>query len=129
PVPLTGMGRFNHEAVCVDPRTSIVYETEDRPDGLIYRYIPYIKGQLSKGGKLQVLAIKGQKSRDTRNWPDLDTEKFPIGKKLEVEWLDIDNVTSPDDDLRHRGFEKGAARFARGEGMWFGNNELFFACT
>ena len=129
PIPLTGMGRFNHEALCVDPRTSIVYQTEDRPNGLIYRYLPYIQGQLSKGGKLQVLAVKGQKSRDTRNWADLDTEKFPIGKKLEVEWLDMDDVTSPEDDLRYRGFKRGAARFARGEGMWFGKNEVFFACT
>ncbi len=129
PVPLTHMGRFNHEAVCVDPRTSIVYQTEDRPDGLIYRYLPFIKGQLAKGGKLQVMVIKGEKSRDTRNWIDLDTEKFPKNKPLKVEWVDIDNVTAPEDDLRYRGFDKGAARFARGEGMWFGNNEIFFACT
>jgi secreted PhoX family phosphatase len=115
--------------VCVDPRTSIVYETEDRPDGLIYRFIPFIKEQLSKGGKLQVLTIKGQKSRDTRNWKDLDTEKFPKNKSVEVEWMDIDNVTAPEDDLRYRGFDKGAARFARGEGMWFGKDEIFFACT
>jgi secreted PhoX family phosphatase len=40
PVPLKAMGRFNHEAVCVDPRTGIVYLTEDRPDGIIYRFIP-----------------------------------------------------------------------------------------
>lgn len=36
PVPLRAMGRFNHEAVCVDPTTSIVYQTEDRSDSLIY---------------------------------------------------------------------------------------------
>lgn len=28
-VPLTAMGRFNHEAACVDPVTGIVYQTED----------------------------------------------------------------------------------------------------
>ena len=28
------MGRFNHEAVAVDPQSGIVYETEDRGDGL-----------------------------------------------------------------------------------------------
>ena len=42
------MGRFNHEAVAVDPKTGIVYETEDRDDGLIYRFIPKAKGQLAK---------------------------------------------------------------------------------
>lgn len=129
PVPLKEMGRFNHEAVCVDPRSSIVYQTEDRGDGLIYRYLPNKKEKLHKGGKLQVLAIKGEKSFDTRNWKDLETPKMPKNQKMEVEWLDIDNVESPEDDLRLRGFENGAARFARGEGMWFGDDELYFACT
>ena len=129
PEPLTAMGRFNHEAVAVDPRTSIVYQTEDRGDGLIYRFIPHEKGQLSKGGKLQALAVKGQKSVDTRNWDGLDVEKIPVGKKMPVSWIDLDDIHSPKDDLRYRGFESGAARFARGEGIWFGKNECYFACT
>ena len=129
PHPLKDMGRFNHEAVCVDPRTSIVYQTEDRGDGLIYRYLPYVEGQLAKGGRLQVLALKDQRSFDTRNWKDLETPRMPVSQAFETEWLDMDQVEAPEDDLRHRGFARGAARFARGEGMWFGNNELFFACT
>lgn len=127
PEPLKAMGRFNHEAVAVDPRTSIVYETEDRPDGLIYRYLPDQPRKLAKGGKLQVLAIKGEKSADTRNWDAQPT--FPVGKPVEVEWLDISEVESPGDDLRFRGLQQGAAVFARGEGMWFGKNEFYFACT
>ncbi len=126
PLPLKDMGRMNHEAVAVDPSTGIVYQTEDRYDGLIYRFLPKKSGKLEKGGRLQILAIKGQKSMDTRNW---DESTFPVNKPFEVEWLDIDNVESPEDDLRMRGFEKGAAKFARGEGMWFGNNEVYFACT
>ncbi|MGB5076328.1 MAG: alkaline phosphatase PhoX, partial [Sphingorhabdus sp.] len=47
PVPLKAMGRFNHEAACVDPRTGIVYLTEDRDDGLLYRFIPNEKGVLA----------------------------------------------------------------------------------
>lgn len=129
PVPLVEMGRFNHEAVAVDPATSIVYQTEDASDGLIYRYIPHKKRVLSRGGKLQALAILGQKSADTRNWENLTTQKFPKRKQLDVTWVDIENVTSPENDLRHQGFEKGAARFARGEGMWFGKGECYFACT
>lgn len=129
PIPLKDMGRFNHEAVAVDPATSIVYQTEDRPDGLIYRYLPSVPEQLSKGGKLQILAIKGQKSYDTRNWQDLTSPKMPVKQTFEVEWLGIDQVTAPEEDLRYRGYNKGAARFARGEGMWYGKNEFFFACT
>ena len=37
PTPLKAMGRFNHEAVCVSTHEpGIVYQTEDRGDGLIY---------------------------------------------------------------------------------------------
>ncbi len=124
--PIVEMGRFNHEAMAVDPNTSIVYMTEDRPDGLIYRFIPNVPEQLAQGGRLQVLAIKNKPSLDTRNW---DEKTFNVGQTEEVEWLDIDNVLSPADDLRFRGFNNGASRFARGEGIWFGNNELYFACT
>lgn len=126
PRPIKAMGRFNHEAVCVDPQTGIVYQTEDRHDGLIYRFLPNVAGKLHQGGRLQVMAIKGQPSLDTRNW---EASKVALNQPLQVEWLDVDDVLSPEDTLRYEGFEKGAARFARGEGMWFGDGELFFACT
>ena len=40
PVPLVDIGRFVHEAVAVDPASGIVYQTEDRGDSLIYRFLP-----------------------------------------------------------------------------------------
>lgn len=126
PKPITAMGRFNHEAVCVDPDTGIVYQTEDQGDGLIYRFIPNVPGKLHEGGKLQALAIIDQPQLDTRNWDEVKVFKQNL---LPTYWVDIENVLSPKDDLRYQGFEKGAARFARGEGMWFGEGELFFACT
>jgi len=129
PLPIKGMGRFNHEAVAVDPRSGIVYLTEDTGDSLIYRYIPDTPGKLLNGGKLQALAIIGQKSCDTRNWEKLTVPKFPLGKPQDVEWIDIKNPESPEDDLRYQGLNNGAACFARGEGMWYGKNEIYFACT
>ncbi len=126
PKPIKAMGRFNHEAVCVDPATGIVYQTEDRGDGLIYRYIPNVPGQLHEGGQLQILTIIDQPKLDTRNWESVAVE---LRQPLKVKWIDIDDILAPEDDLRYRGFEKGAARFARGEGMWFGDGEMFFACT
>jgi uncharacterized protein len=126
PLPLKEMGRFNHEAVCVDPSTGIVYQTEDRGDSLIYRFIPKEQGKLHKGGLLQALAIKNHKSFDTRNWLEA---LFKVGEALEVEWITLTDVDTDADDLRLRGHEQGAALFARGEGMWFGMNEIYFACT
>lgn len=128
PIPLKAMGRFVHEAVAVHRSTGIVFQTEDMGDACFYRYIPKEYGNLHKGGKLQALVIKEWKSADTRNWKD-STKIFPQKKSFEVEWLDLDNVEAPDNDLRLRAYAKGAARFARGEGIWFGKNELYFVCT
>ncbi|MDQ8198368.1 DUF839 domain-containing protein [Pelagicoccus enzymogenes] len=129
PVPIKGMGRFNHEAVAVDPKSGIVYLTEDRGDGLIYRYIPNEPGKLINGGKLQALAVLHEPSRDTRNWPKEQQPEFPIGTPVSTTWIDMVDVEAPKDDLRHRGFITGAARFARGEGMFYGNGSIYFACT
>jgi len=126
PKPIKDMGRFNHEAVCVDPKTSIVYQTEDRGDSLIYRYIPIVSGDLHQGGKLQALAIKGQPTLDTRNY---DEQLMSLNQPFDVEWIDMEGIDSPEDDLRYRGAKAGAAVFARGEGMWYGNDEVYFACT
>lgn len=126
PIPLKAMGRFNHEAVAVDPDSGIVYETEDRPDGLIYRFIPATPGRLRDGGRLQALAVRDRPSLDTRNWEQSTIEP---GTWLDVEWVDLEDVEAPQDDLRFRGFNSGAARFARGEGMWYGNGTVYFACT
>lgn len=126
PVPLKEMGRFNHEAVCVDPATGIVYQTEDAGDSLIYRFIPKEKGKLQKGGTLQALAVRGTKGLDTRNWENV---MIHVGQPVEVEWITLKDVDTDTDDLRLRGHAQGAALFARGEGMWYGNKEVFFACT
>ncbi len=124
---------MNHEAVCVDPKSGIVYMTEDRHDSLIYRYIPNTPGKLHYGGKLQALRLMGRASADTRNW---DTQLIKPGETHACGWVTLDEVDSPLDDLRHRGFNKGAARFARGEGMWWGSQgksdqdgAAYFACT
>jgi secreted PhoX family phosphatase len=127
PIPLVDMGRFNHEAIAVDPRTGIVYETEDREDGLFYRYLPNKRGDLKAGGKLQALVVLDFEPNDTRNWgPHASIER---SQSLRVRWMDMDNVKSPEDDLRYRGFEAGAARFARGEGIWYDAGQVFIACT
>lgn len=126
PVPLKALGRFDHEAVCVDPRTGIVYETEDKVDGLFYRFIPDTPGKLAEGGRLQALAVKGRPGASTTN----HTDRFwNIGDWVEVEWIDMTDVESPAGDLRQRGHAAGAALVARGEGIFWGDNELYMTAT
>ncbi|PSQ96799.1 MAG: phosphatase [Bacteroidetes bacterium SW_9_63_38] len=127
PRPLKAMGRFNHEAVAVDPNTGIVYLSEDRNDGLLYRFLPEERGTLAKGGRLQCCRIRKQKGLDTRNWGD--GPEITPGTSFEVQWMDLDDIQAPDDNLRKRGYADGAARFAREEGMWWGDGEFYVACT
>ena len=129
PVPLTAMGRFNHEAVAVDPASGVVFQTEDRWDGLIYRFIPDTPERLADGGRLQALVVLDRPSLDTRNWGEGSGDAVRVGERMAVTWVDVDGVHAPEDDLRYRGFDAGAARFARGEGMWYGDGDVFFACT
>lgn len=130
PVPLKAMGRFAHKAVAVHPGSGIVYQTEDRINGVFYRYLPATPNKLYGGGKLQALVIKEWKSADTRNWRCSKSDKFPQRKQFEVEWRDLDKVEAPENDLRDRAYkEEGAARFSTAGGIWYDNNELFFACT
>ena len=126
PTPIKAMGRFMHEATCTDPSTGIVYMTEDRHDGIIYRFVPIDPEHLHKGGTLQALRVDHTPSFDTRNW---DHDSIAPNEPTSVSWITLDDIESPKDDLRYRGFNAGAARFARGEGMWWGQDAVYFAAT
>ncbi len=122
--PLKALGRFNHEAACVDPATGLVYQTEDRGDSVLYRFLPHIPGDLAAGGRLQAMVIEG--IADTRNW---NAPLMAVGKQYRVSWIDLDDVDAPEDDLRQRAAAKGAALVARGEGLYMGDNAVFACAT
>lgn len=124
-VPLKAMGRFNHEAACVDPRTGVVYLTEDQEDGLFYRFVPAVPAQLARGGKLQALVL-ADGIRDSRNKGGVTMN---VGAWHQARWVDLDDVEAPADDLRTRGAAAGALVVARGEGIWMGEGELYFTAT
>jgi secreted PhoX family phosphatase len=126
PRPITGMGRFRHEAVAIDPRTGITYLTEDEGDGrgLFYRHLPADRRNLHEGGRLQALGFEG--GGDSRNWTNAE---WTQGQWRNAVWIDLDGVDNPNRDLRHRGQARGAAWFARGEGIVYGDGEFYFTCT
>lgn len=124
PVPLKAMGRFNHEAACVDPETGFVYLTEDRDDGVLYRFVPATPGKLADGGRLEAMRVVGLP--DVRNW---SAGSMPVGKRYEAQWLPLDEVEAPQDDLRMRAVAQGATLLARGEGIHMGTDELYVCST
>ena len=121
PVPLTAMGRFNHEAAAVDPATGHIYMTEDRPDGLFYRFIPTNINNLSAGGTLSALRITGSSGINTATG-------FPKNTPRAVDWVQITNPDPSTDTVRTAGFNSGAARFSGGEGIFYGGGFVYFTC-
>jgi secreted PhoX family phosphatase len=128
PVPLTAMGRFVHEAVAVDRKTGIVYETEDFNPGGFYRFIPRRNKRLAEGGTLQMLAVKGKPEYDTRSGQK-------VGASLAAEWVTIDRPDPEEADLDPRavhkqGVAKGGALFSRLEGCEIDRDgRVFFTST
>lgn len=129
PVPLEAMGRFVHEAIAIDRHTGIVYETEDRNTAGFYRFIPNEKGNLSKGGKLQIAEVVGQD--DLRGHVETNAT-------FDVRWHTI-----PDPKLPHtpglkvadelgvftQGKKLGGTTFSRLEGCWSGHGKIYFDAT
>lgn len=117
-LPLRGLGRFKHEAVCVDRDSGAVYLTEDQDTAGFYRFQPKVKGALAAGGRLQMLAVAGHPGYDTRKGQQR-------GSALPVTWVDIPDPDPGDVSARpfavaQQGRSRGAAVFSRLEGcFWY----------
>jgi hypothetical protein len=132
PEPLVHLGLHYPEAAVVDPATGIVYITMDRNPSGLFRFIPSVPGDLTKPGKVQMLAIPGfmvpEVGYDTRTGQQ-------VRVKLPVTWVDIDDPSNEDayraDALYtyKQGLTKGGATFDRGEGIVHSRNSIYFACT
>lgn len=127
PIALRQMGRFVHEAIAVDPKSGIVYLTEDTGSSGFYRFLPKRKGRLAEGGQLQMLAVKGKPEYDTRT-------AQRVGAKIPAVWVDIANPDPPEADtdplaVFKQGKSKGGATFARLEGCWYADKRIFFTAT
>jgi secreted PhoX family phosphatase len=127
--PIRSLGRFVHEALAVDPRTNIVYLTEDagRTSGF-YRHVPHRAWRPLAGGRLQMAKVVGTDNADLG-------VSHPVGTKFPIEWVTID---TPDPDLAggaptvfQQGQAKGAAAFSRLEGAWWSREDgaVYFNST
>jgi uncharacterized protein len=127
--PLVAMGRFVHEAVAVDPRTGIVYETEDAGRSGLYRFTPRTPGQLAEGGRLEMLAVSGAPRRDLRR-------RQQVGRRHPVHWVEIEKPDRPNTGrtptgggIFAQGFHDGGAIFGRLEGAWYADGRVFVTST
>lgn len=119
--PIRGYGRFNHEAVAIDPETFTAYLTEDRREGCLYRFVPASKSKPFEGS-LQALRIPRKPGSDTGLG-------LHVGDRFEVDWVTLPEPDSAHDTLRSEAQSQGAAIFARGEGIWQHGESVYISCT
>ncbi|OQR63024.1 Tat pathway signal sequence domain protein [Streptomyces maremycinicus] len=128
-VPLTAMGRFQHEAIAVDPRLGIVYETEDaflEPFGLFYRFLPKKPlggvGSLRAGGRLQAMRVPGV--------PDLSSIQDTGATFDGIEWVDVPDPLATDTPIRLQDFgPKGITHAQKLEGCYWGGRCVYFVSS
>jgi secreted PhoX family phosphatase len=122
PQRIVGYGHFNHEAAAVDPATSICYLTEDRPDGCLYRFLP-VDAARPFEGRLQALRVVGRDRYPT------GSGGLAVGQALDVGWLDVGDPDPVADTIRSAAQARGAAGFARGEGLWLHQASVYVCST
>jgi secreted PhoX family phosphatase len=94
------LGRFNHEAACVDPVRRHVYLTEDQPDGGLYRFAPTTWQNLS-AGTLQVMTEVG----GVLGWANVpDADGNPTPTRHQVATMKV---------------------FNGGEGLWYDGGKVY----
>ncbi|MEU4149416.1 alkaline phosphatase PhoX [Streptomyces sp. NPDC026659] len=128
-VPLTAMGRFQHEAIAIDPRTGVVYETEDaflKPFGLFYRFLPDKPlggvGSLRAGGRLQAMRVPGV--------PDLSTVQETGASFDGVEWVDVPDPLAAATPTRLQDYGPGGITHAQKlEGCYWGGTCVYFVSS
>ncbi|MFB6979639.1 alkaline phosphatase PhoX [Streptomyces scopuliridis] len=128
-VPLTAMGRFQHEAIAIDPGTGIVYETEDafdRPFGLFYRFLPEKPhggtGSLRAGGALEAMRVPGV--------PDLSAVREPGTSFDRVEWVPVPDPLARETPIRLQDFgPRGITHAQKLEGCYWGERAVHFVSS
>jgi secreted PhoX family phosphatase len=125
PQPIKAMGQFYHEAAVVDPETGDVYMTEDKAlKSGFYRYQPNVKGQLARGGSLQMLSVEG--GQDMRSG-------LPLGGEWSTSWVDIDEPGRGFSEGERQGFgvvdqglANGGSAFIGLEGAIWSDDAVYF---
>jgi secreted PhoX family phosphatase len=125
------LGRFNREAVAIDPFEKIIYMTEDAGSGRLYRFLPASwpegidRPDLAAGGRLQVL-------RYAALAPDqAPPEGFPLDSAQRVTWEDAVRPLEAQGTVRSDEAAAGRAPpgtpFNGGEGIWFRDGVIYFS--
>lgn len=136
PKPLKFFGRYDHEAVVIDPKRGHAYLTEDAsgPNGLFYRWTPP-KGFEHGPGRFRTLAddagvLQAPRCYDSggRYVDDL-SRATKIGTVYGVDWVDVPDRDAKTVDVRKQFGAGEITRARKLEGMWWGDGGAYLVSS
>ncbi|MFF9777084.1 alkaline phosphatase PhoX [Streptomyces sp. NPDC013978] len=136
PKPLKFFGRYDHEAVVIDPKRGHAYLTEDAaaPNGLFFRWTPP-KGFTYGPGKFRTLAddagvLQAPRCYDSggRFVDDL-SRATRIGTVYGVDWIDVPDRDARTVAVRKQFTDTEITRARKLEGMWWGDGGAYLVSS
>ncbi|MFD7438292.1 alkaline phosphatase PhoX [Streptomyces sp. NPDC059861] len=136
PKPLKFFGRYDHEAVVIDPRRGHAYLTEDadEPNGLFYRWTPP-KGFTYGPGRFRTLAddagvLQAPKCFNSGgHFVDDLSRATRIGTVYGVDWVDVPDRDARTVSVREQFGEGEVTRARKLEGMWWGDGGAYIVSS
>ncbi|GAB2738495.1 alkaline phosphatase PhoX [Streptomyces bullii] len=132
PKPLKFFGRYDHEAVVIDPKRGHAYLTEDagNPNGLLYRWTPP-KSFTYGPRRFRTLAddagvLQAPRCYDSggRFVDDL-SRATRIGTVYGVDWVDVPDRDARTTPVRKQFTDGQITRARKLEGMWWGDGGAY----
>jgi secreted PhoX family phosphatase len=133
-IPIKAFGRFEHEAIALEPDLTKAYLTEDAggPNGLVYRWTaprglrlrPGIANQLDDtSGKLQAMQIRLD---DGSILPDVAyITSAQLGRPFKVTWTDVPDREATSTPIRKQFADGTVTRGKKFEGIWSSDNGAY----
>ncbi|MEU8530367.1 alkaline phosphatase PhoX [Streptomyces sp. NPDC048629] len=136
PRPIKAFGRYDHEAVVIDPKRGHAYLTEDasKPNGLFFRWVPphgfeHGRGRLrtlaDDAGVLQAPACFDSGGR----FVDDLSRATAIGTVYGVDWVDVPDRDGRTADVREQFAPGQVTRARKLEGMWWGDGGTYIVSS
>ncbi|GGR47657.1 alkaline phosphatase PhoX [Streptomyces roseolus] len=132
PKPLKFFGRYDHEAVVIDPKRGHAYLTEDAsgPNGLLFRWVPpqgfehgrgRLRGLADDAGVLQAARCIDSAGR----FVDDLSRATRIGTVYGVDWVDVPDRDARTTPVRKQFTDDQVTRGRKLEGMWWADGGAY----
>ncbi|MCF1598281.1 alkaline phosphatase PhoX [Streptomyces muensis] len=136
PKPLKFFGRYDHEAVVIDPRRGHAYLTEDAagPNGLLFRWTPP-KGFEYGHGRFRTLpddagVLQAPRCFDSGGkFVDDLSRATKTGTVYGVDWVDVPDRDARTTPVRKQFADGEITRARKLEGMWWGDGGTYIVSS